>query len=152
MTRICLLSTEPDEAVQWLADADVIRMPIEIAQVLLTAWHKVKPGHFSLVINYLDGDPWLEWVMASAGNYEELWNYGMDLVSEHYHRYGSRRTPPYVHGISRQLESLAALPPLPSVGLTPLPITTEQARLSYNTAGIFNCYTHRVKPEWKDIV
>jgi hypothetical protein len=149
MSRVCYLSEDPEQAVHWLVDADVIRMPIEISQVLLTAWNRIKPGKFSKVIEYLNTDPWLEWVMQSQENYEELWNYATDIIEEHYHRFGSRHNPQHKHGVHGLVEKLGELPPLPEVPRTEFPLSPELARLAYNAEGIFNGYTHRNVPEWK---
>jgi len=148
MTQIAILSDDPDEAVQWLIDEDIIRMPIQVGQVLLTVWNRVEPGRFSKTINYLDGDPWLEWTFASSHNYETMWNFGMDLVDEHYHRFGSRQHPPYKHGMWRIFERLQAIPFLSLDTPTPMPITPEESRLAYHPQGIFSLYTYREKPEW----
>jgi hypothetical protein len=148
VTRIAVLSHDPDEAVQWLSDADVIRMPIEITQVLLTIWHKVKPGTFNKMIEYLEGDPWLEWAIRSSDNYTFLWNLGMDLIDEHAFRFGDRAPVPYKHGSFRTMERLGAIPPIPEQGADPLPIQPDQARLGYHPQGFFKTYTHRDPPPW----
>ena len=150
MSRIYRLSEDPDKAVQWLTDADMIRMPIEIGQILLTVWHRAKPGTFSKVIEYPDSDPWLEFASASTDNYVELWNLGMDAMDEHDYRFGSRNINKYRHGMTALLNRLQSVPPLPEIGLTEFPLTPEQTQLAYNTEGIFNSYTHREVPEWKE--
>jgi len=145
MTHITLLSDDPKEAVEWLMDVDVIRMPIEIAQVLST----VSKRHLS--VEHCSPEVWTDWVATNKANYEELWNYAMDILDEHFYRFGSRNNQQYRHGISGLIDKLAAVPShLPEGDITERPLSTEQARLAYTaTKASFTTYTHRSKPEWK---
>ena len=144
MTNILYLSDDPDEAVQWLMDVDIIRMPIEIAQVLSTVT-KAKT-----TIAFAEGDVWSEWAVGNKSNYEELWNYGMDLLDEHYHRFGSRSVNKYKHGIAGLLERLSTIPShIPDGEMSDKPWTVEQSRLMYTQRGSFSTYTHRTVPQWK---
>jgi hypothetical protein len=150
MSQIFILSDDPDEAVQWLMDGDVIRMPILITQVLGTATNRFKTTPQKITIEYMKGDPWLEWVLSSEDNYEALWNYGMDLIDEHYHRFGSRGVVKYKHGIAALLNKLGTIPPIPpSETPYPMPLTPEQARAAYHYPGTFSTYTHREEPDWR---
>ena len=144
MSHIYYLSDNPTEAVQWLMDVDIIRMPIEIAQVLSTVSKRIAG------INQLPGDTWAEWAVLNKDNYEELWNYAMDLLDEHYHRFGSRSPQQYRHGISNLIDKLGVIPSwLPEGETTEKPLSSEQGRLQYTEPGSFSTYTHREKPEWK---
>ena len=144
MTHITLLSDDPTEAVQWLMDVDVIRMPIEITQVLSNV------SNTKINLENIPKEIWTDWARQNKANYEELWNYGMDILDEHFHRFGSRNHHQYRHGISRILDKLGAIPNhLPEGELTEKPLTPEQARLIYNEPGSFSTYTHREAPPWK---
>ena len=145
---IVLLSTDPEEAVQSLSDKDVIRIPIEIAQVLICVWNDIKPGAFTHMIERSHDVPWINWVKESQDNYNELWGYGMDIVDEHYHRFGSRVNFPYKHSMSKLLDKLGVLPPLPGIGLTPMPVSIDGCREGYLGKDPFDTYTHRDKPTW----
>ena len=147
---IFFLSNDPDEAVQWLSDADVIRMPIEITQVLMEVWQEIKPGKFTKVLADLHSPAWVSWIKESQANYVELWNYGLDLTDEHFHRFGSRiKAHPYRHSMTSLLNRLETLPPLPQIGLTDMPTSSPEAtRLNYRPSGSFGTYTNRDTPPW----
>ena len=151
MSRIYFLSEDPDEAVHWLNDGDVIRMPIEIAQVLLTVWSKfpetMRKGITQSLVNYPE-HLWVPWAEESEANYVFLWNYGMDIIDEHEHRFGRHAVQPYRHGIARCMERLQAVPPLPQGELAPFPLSIEQAVLTQVDLDKVH-YSHREKPTWK---
>ena len=151
MSRILILSDDPDEAVQWLTDEDVIRMPIEIAQVLLTVWSKfpdaAKKGVITTLVMYPE-HVWIPWVEESQENYIALWNYGMDILDEHEYRFGKRAVNPYRHGMSKTLDRLQVIPPLPEGPQTPYPILPHQAVLMQAELVKVH-YSHRDKPTWK---
>lgn len=153
MTREIVILEDPTvgDAVKSLYDADVIGLPITIHVLLVTVWNNVRPGAFKLPWNIpMEGDPWYDWVMKSSANYEDLWNYAMDIVDEHSFRFGSRFNPPYKHGSSRMLDTLAAVPPLPAVGQTPYPFTFAEMREKYarQIKGHLLTFTNRETPEW----
>jgi len=144
---IVMLDDDPYKSIEALYDIDVIGFPIAISQTLLSAWHRIKPGTFSKMLNLIDGDDiWLDWVLASKGNYEDLWNYGMDIMDEHTHRFGSRATVPYRHGSFATMTRLQSVPDLPQLGLmSPYP---GKGREGYKSKGNFFKHTYREVPEW----
>lgn len=147
MTRgIVMLDDDPFVSIEMMYDVDVIGLPITIGQILLTAWYKVKPGTFADFLKLKAGeDVWLDWVMESQANYVDLWNYAMDIVDEHFHRFGSHAAKPYRHGMKGLLDRLQSVPPLPDVPLTPYPPTNKAA---YRQIGAFFEHTRREVPAW----
>ena len=156
MRTIIYVDNDGSESVKQLFDADIIGMPITVEYTLRCAWNTIKPGTFPDTYQLsMTDDPWLKWVLESQENYNELWNYGMDLLDEHMHRFGSRVTSPYHHGSKRQLDRLGALPDMTETKLTPMPIQVPEARelmreeLKTVRPG-FNWaqFSHRETPEW----
>lgn len=142
-----IVYTNPDGAVSALElyDNDVIGLPITITVYLQAVWHRVKPGTFQ-PISGLDADPWFVWLLESKENYQELWNYAMDIIDEHEHRFGSQATHPYRHGSTSMIERLGYIPELPEVPQTPRPSTPLEG---YKTlTGYWATYTNREKPTW----
>ena len=78
-------------------------------------------------------------------NYEDLWNYGMDLLDEHYHRFGSRNTHTYRHGSEAAMERLQNLPPIAPTEKHPCPLLGYEG---YKESGPFMAHSHREIPEW----
>jgi hypothetical protein len=122
-------------------------MPIFIQQVLETVWGDILKDYGGRMLARDPKCPWLKWTKESQENYQELWNYGMDIIDEHFFRFGARNFHPYRHGSASGFERLGNIPKrLPSVPMTPMPITPEEARAIYKK--IEGEYTNRRAPEW----
>jgi hypothetical protein len=151
MSRIYFLSDDPEEAVQWLTDSDVIRMPIEISQVLLAVWSTFpeaeRKGVVQTVVPALD-NLWTPWAGETQDNYVHLWNYGMDVIDEHEYRFGRHAVQQYRHGMDRSMNRLQAIPPIPEGALTPYPLSVTEAVLMQVDITKVQ-YSHREKPTWK---
>jgi hypothetical protein len=164
MRTIVYLDEDGPTSAEMLLDIDVIGLPITIAQVLLCVWHDVKPGTFAPHLNLVGRDEfWYKWASANTANYVELWNYGSDIIDEHYHRFGCRsRTETdkfgkevvlnatgYRHGMDRSMIALQSIPPLPEADAPdPFPTSVEDARALYKSNKAPFTYTHREVPEW----
>lgn len=114
-SRIYFINDDPDVNVQEYRDDDVIGSPIDIGQILAAIWQRHSKKAQPMPIAGLDGDYWLAWAEKSKENYTALWNLGMDLLDEHFHRFGSRISPNYKHGMWRIINEMAAVPPLPDL-------------------------------------
>lgn len=109
--------------VEQLTDGEVISGPIHVMSTLSSV-HNIRRGsqaHAPMIVLRPGDDPWVDWANQNEANYVELWNYGMDLVDEHYKRFGSKQPYPYKHGCALPLDRLGDVPPLPEGELTPRP-------------------------------
>lgn len=147
-SRLVILSYDPDEMSIWLTDGDVIRLPIEIGQVLTTVWHNVKPNQFGKLIEFSNDHVWVNWAQQNQDNYVDLWNYALDICDEYEFRFSARMPGIFRHNMIDILERLGAIPPLPDGDRTDYPIAPDQARSVYKGSGVFDKYTNRNKPEW----
>jgi hypothetical protein len=147
--RLVYLSTNPEEAVQWLTDGDVIRLPIEIGQVLVTVWRNVQPRRFGQLIEYSRDHAWVAWAQENQANYIDLWNYALDICDEYEFRFGARLPQIHRHNMVGILTQMEVIPPLPEADMVSLyPINTDDARANYKGEGVFDKYTNRNQPEW----
>lgn len=150
MRKIVFVNDDPAKSVEELFDADVIGLPITISFLLKEVWNHLRPSTFPSPFKIpMTGDPWFEWVLQSQKNYEEMWNYGMDILDEYSYRFGSRAMVPYKHGSTRLMESLQDLPNLPAGDVSEMPFTVEQMRDQYRQSREhWDTFTRREKPEW----
>lgn len=162
--RILYVDPAGPDSAQMLSDNDVIGMPIAIAQCLLRVWHEAKAGKFAPHLNLTVGDdPWVNWASASTANYIELWNYGSDVIDEHYHRFGCRsrnavdrfgvavvlNATGYRHGMDPSMCRFQSIPPLTeSESVDPFPMSIEAGRELYVADKGNLVYTHREPPSW----
>jgi len=162
--KILYLDLDGPTSAEMLYDTHVIAMPIAIAQSLLRVWHNARPGTFAPILNLADvDDPWSAWAARKTANYIELWNYGSDIIDEHWHRFGKHSTvgtnkfgelvtlngTGYRHGMDRSMMKLQAVPPLlESEETDPLLVSVDTVRASYKQEGFGFTHTHREVPEW----
>jgi hypothetical protein len=134
MRTIVYLDEDGATSAEQLYDDDVIGLPITISYTLMNVWRHVSPGSFQIQFNFspYSDDKWFHWAMESQANYEELWNYGMDILEEYDHRFGSRVQHPYKHGSTPAMNKLGAVPPLPDLPRSPFPVSVEEARSLYS--------------------
>lgn len=148
VTDIMYLHEDGSESVKLLGDMEVIRMPIMIQQVLETVWGEIMKDMGSRMFPRNPNCRWLKWVKESQANYGELWNYGMDIIDEHFFRFGARNLHPYKHGSALGFERLQTIPSkLPDVPMTPMPLSVQEARELYKMT-FEGDYSNRGRPEW----
>ena len=174
--NIFFLSLDTKEAARWHHDQHVIKMVIESAQLLSTAWHVLNPEYVKREPNgatFLLGGkrifgpshvnhPMAIWVRESTANYQYCWNLGLDLADEYYHRWGQFHSEPRRHNTQTILETLGDIPPaIPeAVGITKPPLCMPDEykqddpfkayREYYDLVKLVNkpTYTNRETPPW----
>lgn len=151
MRVIIYLQPDGAQSAADLNNEDVIQMPTAIAAVLQAVWDRLHPTTEPFLPDLVVDLTWLNWAAASRANYEEFWNYGMDLLAEHHHRFGSKSVPDYRHGSTRRFEELSTVPPAlgprdDEATPDPFPVSPEQARNKYPRNRLH--YTRREVPAW----
>ncbi len=154
MRTVVILTEDTDLAPQLLCDLDVIELPISIHHLLLDA-------HKGTAVSGENNRVWVEWVLKDGANYEYLWNYGMDVLDEFYHRFGSQFGKGYKHGVAAKLEANSSIIGETTDVVGPLPVTVEASREVYKITaakvkppgstgleGIWFTYHNRNPPEW----
>lgn len=145
---VLFVDEDPAVSVLKLADYEIIRVPIYIQQILETVWGAILKDQASRMFERAPTCPWLQWVRESQSNYQELWSYGMDIMDEHFHRFGSRNMHPYRHGSAIGFERLGVIPTaLPDVPGTIKPISIDDARAYYIERNDLT-YTNRETVVW----
>ncbi len=124
--NLFLLSLNPDQCAQWHCDKHVVKMILEIVQMLYTTWHvndilpdtappcksTGNPGYKKAHVNH----PMTKWMRESRGNYEFAVRLAAALALEFEHRYG------HYHGCTKHVIWLAAhYPPFVKKHMTPVP-------------------------------
>lgn len=167
------LSESPRAAVEAHCDAHVLKMGIEAAQMLSTAWHVTTPGELRLIegVPYLnnhhiyrkthENHPMTVWVRATAENYGWAWRYGMALMDEYWHRWGQDSR--IQHATRAVLQNLQDIPDdLPDGELTRPPLCMPEEfhcdnyieayhnyyKSKLSSGPIYQRYTKRERPEW----
>ncbi len=92
-----------------MPDNDVTGIPIHIACVLTAICLR-----FTAHKPYPRSDKWVLWASESRGNYELLWNYGMDLLEIHHEKFGAPGR--YKHSSTSAMEKLGSIPARVPVG------------------------------------
>lgn len=174
--NIFFLSRSTAEAAKAHHDQHVIKMVIESAQLLSTAWHQLNPEYIKREPNgntFLLGGkrifapshtnhPMAIWVRENTANYQYCWNLGLDLADEYYHRWGQFHDEPRRHNTQAILETLGNMPPALQEAevMTNPPLCmpdeykrddpVEAYRAYYNGAKLIGNpnYTNRERPEW----
>lgn len=113
--NIFALDNDPNLAAQCHHDKHVLKMILESAQLLSTAWHQsqklIPEGIYkSTHANH----PCALWVRESYSNYLWLWNLGMALCKEYTYRFAKKHRTEYILS-----HKLFIVPDLPRLGRTP---------------------------------
>lgn len=121
--NLFLLSLDRKECVSWYADKHIVKMILELAQLLYGVWgavedpvwrdHAPKGGYKMTHINH----PTAKWMRASKQNYIFAASFAHPMLDEYTKRYNK------IHGCKIHLDWLVAnIPPsLPDGPLTQLP-------------------------------
>lgn len=121
--NLFLLSLDRRQCVRWYADKHIVKMILELAQLLYSVWNALEDsnwknyapdgGYKSTHINH----PIAVWMRQSKQNYKFAMSYGHPMLEEYTRRYGK------IHGCQKHLNWLVANIPsnLPDGILTQLP-------------------------------
>lgn len=163
MVNFFFLDKNPTKCAQYYCDKHVLKIPIEIAQILSKIHHILKTpidyqkiyANSSVVKETLG--PYV-WSLTSLQNYIWTCNLGLALIAEYKYRFGKS-----THKTEFVLEYLLEnLPPIQSRGLTPFIMTNKYDMFQYiSTNPITNSrynyaemkcvndkWTKRKKPTW----
>jgi hypothetical protein len=112
--NIFLLSWDTKKCAQYHFDRHVVKMILELAQMLCTAWHILDPDSLSndcykpTHVNH----PMTRWVREFKNNYTFTAQLALDLCDEYYYRYGQYKSPPIQHKSRTIIEYLSEnIPP-----------------------------------------
>ncbi len=106
--NIFVLDLDPVQAARGQCNKHVVKMIVESAQLLVTAFPAGTTPYRHTHVNH----PCAKWVRASLSNYEWLLRHACELCNEYTRRYGK------VHRTEHVITALDA-PDLSDVGLTP---------------------------------
>lgn len=171
--NIFFLDPSPKKAVEYHNDAHVLKMGIEAAQLMSTAWHVLDADE----IRYIETVPYIGarhiykkthvnhpmaiWVRTNESNYTWAWRYGDALMKEYTLRWGGDSK--IAHLTSFVIDTLSDLPPsIPEGDFTSPPLCmpdefkleghVESYRNYYKQAklqhSILDRYTKRERPSW----
>lgn len=117
--NIFVLDRDPTQAARWHCNKHVVKMIVESAQMLSTAW----PADVALYRRTHYNHPCSVWTRASLANYYWLCELALTLCEEYTLRYGK------THKTEAIITSLATCrPDLPNVGLTPFAVAIADKR------------------------
>ena len=124
--NIFFLSFNPEQCAKWHCDKHVVKMILEIVQMLYTTWHvndvlpdtapicksTGNPGYKKAHVNH----PMTKWVRESIANYKFAMNLAAALALEFEYRYG------HYHGCTKHVIWLAShIPKIDNKEMTPVP-------------------------------
>lgn len=84
--NVFYLSHCPIQCAQWMHDRHVVKMILETAQLLSTAYVVIDGNQVAYKPTHSD-HPSLLWAIESRANYEWLYRHFVALIDEHQHRY-----------------------------------------------------------------
>jgi hypothetical protein len=163
MVNFFYLDTDPKKCAEYYCDKHIIKIPIEIAQILSKIHHELKSGidlntiyKNSLVVKNTLG-PYL-WAIESLENYIWTCNLGIELINEYKFRYKKND-----HKTEKIIFALLNNPPkLPKIGITKFMRTNQFDMFQYISKDPIICarynysemkcandkWTNRSKPDW----
>jgi len=115
MVNIFVTDEDPVKSAQTLCDKHVVKMVLESAQMLSTAWRQWDPESSEergLYKSAHPNHPCTKWVSEAQENYEWLYEHFKALCEEYTHRYDKQ------HASSRLLNSLSIVPDFPEKART----------------------------------
>lgn len=112
--NIFILDYDVVLSAQYHVDAHVVKMPLELAQLLCTCHHEYGTNTDDMYKSTHVNHPCAKWVRESKSNYLYTYQLFIALLDEYTHRYGK------IHGCSKLIDSLSVAPHnMPDVGATP---------------------------------
>lgn len=112
--NIFILDDDITLCAQYHVDKHVVKMPLELAQLLCTAHHEYGTATDDMYKSTHVNHPCAKWVRESVANYQYTYQLFVALLDEYTHRYGK------THGCSKLLGTLEQSPEgTPDVGMTP---------------------------------
>ncbi len=103
--NIFVLDIDPYKAAQYHHDRHVLKMILESAQLLSSAWHVLNPGRTDIYKPTHLNHPCAKWVRDCSLNYDYLGSLAYGLCLEYTHRYGK------IHKTQAIIELLRKWPP-----------------------------------------
>ena len=85
--NIFVLDKSPIISAQMQCDKHIVKMPLETAQMLCSVWHRYGQGMNVPYKEAHKNHPCTLWAGDDAGNYDWLWQHGMELCFEYTRRY-----------------------------------------------------------------
>jgi|TARA_R110000744_G_scaffold199212_1_gene318449 hypothetical protein len=85
--NIFVLDDSPVLSAQQMCDKHVIKMPLEVAQMLCSVWYRYGQGDDAPYKETHKNHPCTRWAGDNASNYTWLWEHGMELCREYTRRY-----------------------------------------------------------------
>lgn len=153
--NIFVLDASPCESARMMCDKHVVKMVLETAQLLSTAWNVIDPNHgMDLYKSTHMNHPCSLWVRETSMNYIWAYSHFAALCTEYTHRYGK------THKTQGMAFNLYKLPPIGGLEQTPFAICmpekykvtndpVQSYRNYYNgDKAAFAKWTNREVPEW----
>lgn len=147
-----------DESVKALCDKHVVKMVLETAQLLCSAYKDTGLDPPYRVTHY--NHPCAVWVRASSKNYEKLCVYGQTIAAEYTHRYTRRhKSLDVIHWCVANKDALThphtkpTTPPqcMPEKYKHPDLVTAYRAYYKHKATVIKMTWTKRPKPKWLNL-
>jgi hypothetical protein len=117
--NIFALDKEPKKAARMLCDKHVIKMTLETAQMLCSAFPKGEAPYKPVHLNH----PCTIWARTSIQNYRWLISHGLAIANEYTNRYGkTHKSQAIIHWCDENKDKLN----LPDIGLTPFALAMNE--------------------------
>jgi hypothetical protein len=114
--NIFFLHFDPKICAMWHLDKHIVKMPLEVCQMLCAVWLICDPEHKMYKPPYKlshKNHPCTIWARESIDNYNWLVELGIELCKEYTYRYGK------IHSCEKHIEEMKTyLPPIPDIGFT----------------------------------
>lgn len=114
--NIFFLHMNPRICAQMYVDKHVIKIILEVCQMLCAVWHITDPDHEFHNPPYKlahKNHPCTIWARTSITNYNWLCQHGIELCKEYTYRYGKQ------HASEKYIKVMSELiPPIPDIGFT----------------------------------
>jgi len=153
--NIFILDDDIVKCAQYHVDKHVVKMPLELAQLLCTCHHEYGTNTDDMYKPTHRNHPCAVWVRESKSNYEYTYQLFIALLNEYRHRYHK------IHGCYKLLDALSNAPHnMPDVGATPpaQAIADESCKCESTVQAYRNYYmkhkrrligwTNRFDPPW----
>lgn len=160
--NIFALDTDPHQAAKYLDDKRVIKMILESAQLLSTAWWVLEPRqseHLKIYKKTHAQHPCAVWVRESSVNYGWLMAYLEGLLAEYRYRYGKTHatTEIYQQLIKVNICPVIRRPGTPFRQVMPVEYQEDDAITAYRryyaiAKAPMSTWTRRDAPHWLNAV